>query len=302
MSDHGNDGRHLDRATVEAAYRAIQDRFCQSVEEVDGEGAFDTDIWERPGGGGGITRILAGSHIEKAAVNFSAVSGPTPPRLSDRLATESGDFYASGISIIVHPRNPHAPTFHANLRYFETDSGVAWLGGGADLTPYYLYEEDARHFHGVLRQVCEAHDLADYQSWKTACDEYFYLPHRNEARGVGGLFFDHLIEPLEETWEFQAELGERLTDAYLPILRRRIDTPHGEDEIAWQEIRRGRYAEFNLVWDRGTRFGLETAGRVESILASLPPRVRWVYGHEPEPGTPEAELVQTLRNEPRDWA
>lgn len=301
MSGRATEGGSPDRATVEETYREIQDRFCQALEGLDGEANFSSDEWERQEGGGGVTRILAGSRIEKAAVNFSAVSGATPAQLSDRLAVESGEFYATGVSVIVHPRNPHAPTFHANLRYFETDSGLTWFGGGADLTPFYLYEEDARHFHGVLKEVCDAHDVADYRAWKRACDEYFYLPHRNEARGVGGLFFDHLTEPLEDIRVFQAELGERLTDAYLPLLTRRIDTPHGEDEIVWHEIRRGRYAEFNLVWDRGTRFGLETSGRVESILASLPPRVRWVYGHEPEPGSPEAQLLRVLTSEPRDW-
>lgn len=301
MSGRAIEGGSPDRTTVEETYREIQDRFCRALEGLDGESNFRSDEWERQEGGGGVTRILAGSRIEKAAVNFSAVSGATPAQLSDRLAVESGEFYATGVSVIVHPRNPHAPTFHANLRYFETDSGLTWFGGGADLTPFYLYEEDARHFHGVLKEVCDAHDVADYRAWKRACDEYFYLPHRNEARGVGGLFFDHLTEPIEDIRVFQAELGERLTDAYLPLLTRRIDTPHGEDEIVWHEIRRGRYAEFNLVWDRGTRFGLETSGRVESILASLPPRVRWVYGHEPEPGSPEAQLLRVLTSEPPDW-
>ena len=234
-------------------------------------------------------------------MNFSAVEGETPNRLSERLAVESSEFYATGVSIIVHPRNPHAPTFHANIRYFETDGGDAWFGGGADLTPYYLYEEDARHFHRVMKEVCDAHGPADYKAWKKTCDEYFYLPHRGEARGVGGLFFDHLTENLEEAWRFQIDLGNRLTEAYIPILERRIDTPYGPEETLWHEIRRGRYAEFNLVWDRGTRFGLETSGRVESILASLPPRARWEYSHEPKPGTPEAQLLDMVRSDPRDW-
>jgi coproporphyrinogen III oxidase len=287
---------------VEASYLEIQEEFCAAIEDLDGETTFAADPWERPGGGGGITRILTGdSHIEKAAVNFSAVSGETPPRLSERLAIESEEFYATGISIIVHPRNPHAPTFHANLRYFETDAGGAWFGGGADLTPYYFYESDAAHFHHVLKEVCDTHEVADHEAWKRACDEYFYLPHRDEARGVGGLFFDHLTEHLEEVWEFQVDLGEALTAAYVPILELRVNTPYGESEREWHEIRRGRYAEFNLIWDRGTRFGLETSGRVESILASLPPRARWPYAHEPEPGSPEAALLDMLRSEPRDW-
>lgn len=291
-----------DRDAIEKSYRRIQDRFCAATEDLDAETSFGTDVWERPGGGGGITRILSdGAHVEKAAVNFSAVAGETPPQLSERLAIDSEQFYATGISIIVHPRNPHAPTFHANLRYLETDTGVAWFGGGADLTPHYLIEVDAIHFHRALRKVCDRHRIGDYQAWKRACDDYFYLPHREEARGIGGIFFDHLTEHLDEVAAFQADLGERLVEAYLPILERRVDTPYGERERDWQEIRRGRYAEFNLVWDRGTRFGLETSGRTESILASLPPRARWVYGHEPEPGSPEAALLELVRSRPRDW-
>lgn len=291
-----------DRAGIEAVYRELQGSLCSSIEGVDGTSRFGRDEWEREGGGGGLTRILVGQgHIEKAAVNFSAVAGETPEQLSDRLAVASDRFYATGVSVIVHPRNPHAPTFHANVRYFETDSGSRWFGGGADMTPYYLYSEDARHFHTTLKDVCDRHEVADYHKWKLACDRYFHLPHRGEARGIGGLFFDHLQENLDEVWAFQVDLGKALTDACLPILTRRIGTEYGADEEAWHEIRRGRYAEFNLVWDRGTRFGLETSGRVESILASLPPRARWEYGHEPVPGTPEAELLDLLRGEPRNW-
>ncbi|MGH8945536.1 MAG: coproporphyrinogen III oxidase, partial [Acidimicrobiia bacterium] len=198
----GNGPFRPDRSTIEESYRAIQGRFCAAIEELDRTESFGGDVWQRPGGGGGVTRIISdGEHIEKAAANFSAVSGKTPPQLSERLATEGDQFYATGVSIIVHPRNPHAPTLHANLRYFETDSGVAWFGGGADLTPYYLYEEDAVHFHRVLRQICDRHQIADYRAWKKACDDYFYLPHRQEARGIGGLFFDHLTERASDVWE-----------------------------------------------------------------------------------------------------
>ncbi len=292
----------VSRSDVEAWYRRWQASFASALEDLDGAATFGADAWERPGGGGGLTRILAeGRHLERAAVNFSAVHGDTPPRLAERLAAASDRFYATGVSIIVHPRSPHAPTFHANLRYFETDAGDAWFGGGADLTPHYLYEQDAVHFHEVLRSACGRHPVADHEAWKRACDEYFHLPHRGEARGIGGLFFDHLTERLDEVWAFQQDLGEHLVDAYLPILRRRVGTPYGDRERRWQELRRGRYVEFNLVWDRGTRFGLETGGRTESILASLPPRARWDYGYEPEPGTPEADLLGLLRGEPQAW-
>jgi coproporphyrinogen III oxidase len=294
--------RQVDRKEIEQVYGQIQKQFCVAMEQLDGHSRFTVDEWDRPGGGGGVTRILAGEgRIEKAAVNFSAVEGETPPQLSERLASASDSFYASGVSIIVHPRNPYAPTFHANVRYLETDGGDAWFGGGADLTPYYLFEEDARHFHSVLENVCDAHPVADYRSWKRECDEYFYLRHRGEARGIGGIFFDHLTEDLEGVWAFQRDLGERLTETYLPILERRVETPFGEREVEWHEIRRGRYVEFNLVWDRGTRFGLETSGRIESILASLPPRARWVYSWVPEPQSPEAELLAMVRSKPRSW-
>lgn len=293
----------MDRSEIESAYREIQRDFCVALEDLDGRSRFRSDEWERPGGGGGLTRILAGEgHIEKAAINFSAVEGETPERLSEDVAAGSSRFFATGVSIIVHPTNPHAPTFHANIRYFETDADQAWFGGGADLTPHYLYEEDARGFHRALKAICDRHRVADYPAWKKACDEYFYLTHRGEARGVGGIFFDHLSASRDEVWRFQSDLGAGLTDIYLPILRRRVDLAYDDRERDWQSIRRGRYAEFNLVWDRGTRFGLETSGRTESILASLPPRARWVYDHEPEPNSPEANMLNLVRGTPRDWA
>jgi coproporphyrinogen III oxidase len=292
----------LDRDRVEDWYRSLQQRFSAGIEDLDGSRRFTSDRWDRPGGGGGDTRILSeGTHIEKAAVNFSAVWGETPPGLSERMASSGDRFYATGVSIIVHPRNPYAPTFHANVRYFETDAGAAWFGGGADLTPYYLFEEDAGHFHRTLKAVCDRHEVADHAGWKRACDGYFHLPHRGEARGVGGLFFDHLTDRLDEVWAFQQDLGDHLLEAYRPILQRRIDAPYGDRERRWHEVRRGRYVEFNLVWDRGTRFGLETGGRTESILGSLPPRARWEYAHEPERGSPEAALLDMVRSEPRDW-
>lgn len=291
-----------DREAIEATYREIQSAFCAAVAKADGEEVFGEDEWERPEGGGGVSRVLAGSGpVEKAAVNFSAVAGPTPDRLSESMAAGSTRFFATGVSIIVHPRNPFAPTFHANIRYFETDAGHAWFGGGADLTPYYLDEDDGRRFHHVLETVCRRHPVADYRGWKRACDEYFYLPHRGEARGIGGIFFDHLTDRLDEVWDFQSDLGHNLSELYVPILERHADDRYGDREREWQEVRRGRYAEFNLVWDRGTRFGLETSGRAESILASLPPRVRWVYGHEPESGSREAALLELLTGQPRDW-
>ena len=264
------------------------------------EHTFDVTRWDRPDGGGGDTRILSGDDVlEKVAVNHSAVWGQSPEMIKARTGSET--FYASGVSIICHPRNPHAPTLHANVRYFETDD-TAWFGGGTDLTPWYLYEADARHFHRTIKTVCDRHDIADYPGWKTACDEYFYLPHRNEARGVGGIFFDHLTSDLDEVWAFQRDLADSLTDAYLPILANRTSMPHNERQRGWQDVRRGRYVEFNLVWDRGTRFGLESGGRPESILASLPPLARWDHRVDPPEGTPERELLDFVSGPPREWA
>ncbi len=294
----------MKRPDIEAWYRGLQERFCIAIEAVDGSTGFVSEVWARPGGGGGDTRILTeGRHIEKAAVNFSAVWGSTPTMLSDRLAAAGDHFYASGVSIIVHPRNPFAPTFHANLRYFEADGGTAaWFGGGADLTPCYFFEEDARGFHEKLKEVCERHAVADHGAWKQACDQYFYLPHRGEARGVGGIFFDHLDDRLAEVWAFQKDLGNSLFAAYGPILERRIVLEHGARQRHWQELRRGRYVEFNLIWDRGTRFGLETGGRTESILASLPPRARWDDSFEPESDSQESATQGLLLAAPVDWA
>lgn len=292
----------MNRYEIQQWYQGFQNRFCDDISRLDGESGFRSDVWERPAGGGGDTRILSdGRHIEKAAVNFSAVWGDSPPGLSDRMAAEADRFFATGVSIIVHPRNPYAPTFHANVRYFETDAGAAWFGGGADLTPYYLFTEDAVHFHRTLAGSCSRHAVADHESWKRSCDDYFRLHHRGEARGVGGLFFDHLDRRLPEVWDFQRDLADHLAEAYVPILERRVGLPYGPDQRAWHAIRRGRYVEFNLVWDRGTRFGIETGGRTESILGSMPPSARWVYDHHPQPGTPEAELLDLLTSPPRDW-
>jgi len=291
-----------DLASIESGYRRFQSEFVAAIEGLDGDAVFGSDVWTRPQGGGGETRILSGGHhIEKAAVNFSSVWGATPPNLSDRMADAADHFHATGVSIIVHPRNPYAPTFHANIRYFETDTGACWFGGGADLTPYYLFEEDARHFHTALKECCARHPTADHAAWKSACDEYFHLSHRGEARGIGGLFFDHLTDDPDQVWDFQMDLASILPEAYVPILDRRVGTPWGDRQAEWHRIRRGRYVEFNLVWDRGTRFGLETGGRTESILASMPPAAEWRYSHEPDPGTPEADLLAMLRGPARAW-
>ncbi len=291
----------VSREEIQGFYRQVQGELCGVLEAVDGRSSFRQDRWDRPAGGGGVSRVLAGDGvIEKAAVQFSAVWGPVPQVRAESAVAGAEEFFAAGISIIIHPRNPHVPTMHANLRYFETEDD-AWFGGGADLTPYYLNEEDATHFHGVLRDTCTRHAEGDYAAWKLACDAYFFLPHRGEARGVGGIFFDHLRAPLADHFSFQQDLAKSLSHAYLPIIERRHQTPYGPREERWHLQRRGRYAEFNLIWDRGTRFGLETGGRTESILASLPPRARWDYDVAPVGGSPEDELLKMLSGPPRSW-
>jgi coproporphyrinogen III oxidase len=281
--------------------RQLQDEICSGLEQLDGQARFREDPWERPGGGGGRSRVLEdGAVLEKAGVNVSVVFGELEEAFARKLQGEGRQFWAGGLSLVLHPRNPHVPTVHANYRFIH-QGAKAWFGGGADLTPYYLYEEDAAHFHRTLKAACDRHDPAYYPRFKATCDKYFYLRHREECRGVGGIFFEDLGGDPERELRFVMDVGRAFLPAYLPIAERRKDTPWTEAQRFWQEVRRGRYVEFNLVYDRGTIFGLETRGRTESILMSLPPQVRWRYDHHPEPGTWEARLVEVLRN-PRDWA
>lgn len=289
----------------------LQDDICQQVETIDG-GRFREDPWNRKGGGGGRTRVLSdGEVIEKGGVNISSVHGELPEPIRNHFDVEQGWFYAAGLSLVLHPRSPMIPTVHANYRFFELYDDPEmkhvsdrWFGGGCDLTPYYLQEEDAVHFHRVCKEVCDRHGEALYPRFKKACDDYFYNSHRGEARGIGGLFFDYLRgneKISDENWyDFVTDAGRSFSEAYLPILKRRLEEPYGEAEREWQEIRRGRYVEFNLIHDRGTLFGLKTDGRVESILMSLPPRVRWVYDHHPVEGSREEALLSVL-SEPVEW-
>ena len=308
--------------------QALQDNICSSLEQLDGQATFQEDNWQRQGGGGGRTRVIRDGRVfEQGGVNFSEVWGETlpPAILSQRPEAAGHGFYATGTSMVLHPRNPYVPTVHLNYRYFEAGP-VWWFGGGVDLTPYYPAIEDVIHFHTTLKQACDAHHPQFYPAFKRWCDEYFYLKHRQEARGVGGLFFDYLdyrghlysgpnvtgkaakhshqIGPVNQSWEqwfaFVQSCGNAFLPAYLPIAKRNQDRPYGEREREFQLYRRGRYVEFNLVYDRGTVFGLQTNGRAESILMSLPPLTRWQYGYEPQPNTPEAELT-TFFLKPQDW-
>ena len=291
----------------------LQDRICEALEQVDGQAVFLTDEWERDGGGGGRTRVIAdGNVIDKGGVNTSVVWGKVNDAMRTQLKLDGAKWFACGLSLVIHPLNPYVPTTHANWRYFELydEAGEVtdhWFGGGSDLTPYYLFEEDARHFHSTFRNAMDPFGKERYPAYKHWCDEYFVNKHRgDEMRGIGGVFYDHL-RPVdnadadaERLFAFQQANGNAFLSAYLPIVIKRKDMPYGDREVEWQEIRRGRYVEFNLIHDRGTLFGLKTSGRTESILMSLPLRARWEYNYQPAEGSPEAELLDACRH-PRDW-
>ncbi|MDA8948825.1 oxygen-dependent coproporphyrinogen oxidase [Flavobacteriaceae bacterium] len=288
----------------------LQNQITQALENVDGKAKFKEDVWKRPEGGGGQSRVIEnGAVIEKGGVNISAVHGPLPKSMQAYFKVGEVDFFACGLSLVIHPKNPMAPTVHANWRYFEMydNTGVTvdqWFGGGQDLTPYYLFKDDAVHFHQQCKQACDKHHADFYTEFKDHCDRYFYNEHREEARGVGGLFFDYLKADekfnIQDRFDFVTEVGNVFLDAYLPILKKRKDLPYNESQRDWQEIRRGRYVEFNLIHDKGTLFGLQTKGRIESILMSLPPHVQWRYNYEPEEESEEAKLLDVLKN-PREW-
>lgn len=290
----------------------LQNEICSALEEIDGKEKFREDDWDREGGGGGKTRVIEkGDVFEKGGVNISTVHGELPKPIKKHFDVDDGWFWAGGISLVIHPKSPMIPTVHANFRYFELyddeemkNQVDGWFGGGADLTPYYLYEEDARHFHQTFKKVCDKHGEDLYPEFKKQCDEYFYNSHRGEARGIGGLFFDYLRadtkRSLNDWHAFTEDAGKVFLDSYIPIVKRRMNESYGKEERYWQEIRRGRYVEFNLIHDRGTLFGLKTSGRIESILMSLPPEVRWDYDYNPEEGSREAELIDVLKN-PREW-
>ena len=289
-------------AAVRDYLTGLQARIVARMEAIDG-GGFLSDEWKRPEGGGGVTRILeAGRILERAGVGFSHVTGTKlpPSATAHRPEIAGRPWEAMGVSLVFHPRNPHVPTVHMNVRFF-TAGDVWWFGGGMDLTPYYPVEEDCAHFHRANREA-----LAPFPGlharFKKQCDEYFFLKHRNEPRGIGGTFFDDFSEGgFERSFAVQRAVGDAFLPAYAPIVERRLDTPYGDNEREFQAYRRGRYVEFNLVWDRGTLFGLQSGGRSESILMSLPPVVRWRYDWKPAPGTPEARLYEVLMP-PRDWA
>ena len=288
----------------------LQDTITSALEKVDGRTVFSEDLWERKGGGGGRTRVIQdGGVFEKGGVNISAVHGELPKTMQAYFKVEECDFFACGLSLVLHPRNPMVPTVHANFRYFEMYDKQGkvidqWFGGGQDLTPYYLFEEDAKHFHNISKTACDPFGKNLYTNYKHQCDRYFWNAHREEARGVGGLFFDYL-KPTSEIsltslYDFVTRVGDSFIEAYVPIVEKRKHLNYTQKQRNWQEIRRGRYVEFNLVHDKGTLFGLKTNGRIESILMSLPPHVQWQYDHHPEPNSEEEKLLKVLQT-PQEW-
>lgn len=286
-------------------FQGLQDRICKGLEEADGSGKFQEDIWERPAGGGGRSRVLNnGKIIEKGGVNFSAVHGPTPDKILNALKLDAADFFATGVSIVLHPHNPWVPIIHMNVRYFEMGNGVYWFGGGIDLTPHYIQAEDAVFFHQSLKDTCDRFDPTYYPKFKHWADEYFYIPHRNETRGIGGIFFDRLSADVSHSFDevlgFTQAVGDTFLPVYQALMARNSPKAYTEDEKKWQYLRRGRYVEFNLVYDKGTKFGLDTDGRTESILMSMPPDASWQYNHQPQPGSKEEEtLKQFVKG--KDW-
>ncbi|KAM7262889.1 hypothetical protein ACFE04_000572 [Oxalis oulophora] len=315
---HADDSATTIRARFEKMIRNTQDTVCAAIEAADGGGVkFKEDVWSRPGGGGGISRVLQdGAVWEKAGVNVSVVYGVMPPEAYRAAKGASTDqkpgpvpFFAAGVSSVLHPKNPFAPTLHFNYRYFETDApkdtpGAPrqwWFGGGTDFTPAYIFEEDVKHFHSVQKQACDKFDPTFYPKFKKWCDDYFYIKHRDERRGLGGIFFDDLNDYDQEMLlSFSTECANSVIPAYIPIIEKRKDTPFNDSHKAWQQLRRGRYVEFNLVYDRGTTFGLKTGGRIESILVSLPLSARWEYDHKPEEGSEEWKLLDACIN-PKEW-
>ncbi|MCG2460881.1 oxygen-dependent coproporphyrinogen oxidase [Flavobacteriaceae bacterium F89] len=290
--------------------QALQDTITSKLEEVDGLAKFQEDLWERPEGGGGRSRVIGnGKVFEKGGVNISAVHGPLPQSMQTYFGVQEADFFACGLSLVIHPKSPMVPTVHANWRYFEMYDKKGrlvdqWFGGGQDLTPYYLFDEDVIHFHTVSKKACDQHNPGFYKKYKAQCDSYFWNTHRDEARGVGGLFFDYCKATdgisMQDWYSFVTEVGNSFLETYVPIVEKRKELPYTKEQRNWQEIRRGRYVEFNLVHDKGTLFGLKTNGRIESILMSLPPHVQWVYDHHPEKGSEEERLVKVLKK-PREW-
>ena len=293
----------ISKTHIAETYKAIQDEICQALEALDGKGTFVEELWSRDGGGGGRTRIMQdGNIIEKGGVNFSAVHGKLPAAIKKAFGVDEEDFFAAGVSIVLHPHSPLVPIIHMNIRYFELNENIRWFGGGIDLTPHYVVEEDATFFHQSLKDVCDRHAANFYADFKKWADNYFYIPHRQETRGIGGIFYDKLTPEktglsYEALFDFSCDLGRQFAPIYSELVNRHRAEPFNEQQKNWQLLRRGRYVEFNLVYDSGTRFGLETNGRIESILMSLPAQANWAYDFKTEPGSSEEKTLSLLKKD-----
>ncbi len=289
-----------DKKTISSWFKSLQDDICQGLEQLDGQAKFEEDLWTREAGGGGRTRVISnGDLIEKGGVNFSEVHGPTPQNILKALNLPESDFFATGLSIVLHPENPNVPIIHMNVRYFEMSTGDYWFGGGIDLTPHYVDQTLAGKFHRKLKSVCDEFSADHYSEFKQWADDYFFIKHRKETRGIGGIFFDRLKADgtftKADRWDFVKAVGEAFIPLYTAQAVKTRSLPVSEQQKQWQGLRRGRYVEFNLVWDKGTKFGLDTDGRTESILMSLPPVANWAYDHTPEPNSEELKTVQSLK-------
>ena len=295
----------ISKEEISAWLQNLQDTICQGLEELDGKATFHQDLWDRPEGGGGRSRAISEGHVfEKGGVNFSAVEGPTPKKILEALGLPDLNFFATGVSIVLHPVNPFVPIIHMNVRYFEMTDGTYWFGGGIDLTPHYVVDEEAKSFHHALKKTCDTFDSSYYPKFKTWADDYFFIKHRNETRGIGGIFFDRLTgkdaDEKANLWSFLQSVGNTFLPAYSKLVLANHTKPFDESHKNWQLLRRGRYVEFNLVYDKGTKFGLDTNGRTESILMSMPPHADWQYNHQPAPESPE-EITLSKLKKGIDW-
>jgi coproporphyrinogen III oxidase len=296
----------MEKEAIKEWFKSLQDEICVGLEKLDGKTTFREDKWIRDGGGGGRSRVIKkGALIEKGGVNFSAVHGKTPTKILEALKLQEADFFATGVSIVLHPKSPMVPIIHMNVRYFEMSNGTYWFGGGIDLTPHYIFKEDAVTFHKALKKVCDSYSIEFYDQFKKWADDYFFIKHRNETRGIGGIFFDRLNDNSthlnkNELWSFVKDVGKTFVPVYSKIANRTRHMHFSDNEIEWQKLRRGRYVEFNLVYDKGTKFGLDTNGRTESILMSMPPEANWEYDYKPHEGSAEL-TTQNLLKKDIDW-
>lgn len=292
----------ITKKEITESFKSLQDSICQSIQRADGEGQFIEDTWNRPGGGGGRSRVLQSNVIEKGGVNFSAVSGTLPKNIKNALKVNNDSFFATGVSIVMHPFNPLVPIIHMNIRYFELEDGTYWFGGGIDLTPHYISKDEAIYFHQQLKNTCDNSDKDYYPKFKKWADDYFFIKHRNETRGIGGVFFDKLNHTTEnlsknEIFDFVLNIGKTFAPTYCHLINNNKDKAFSQKEKEWQHIRRSRYVEFNLVYDKGTKFGLDTDGRTESILMSMPPEAKWPYQYQVQPNSKEEHTLKLLKKD-----